>query len=101
MSTPLNVERDEVTNVATIFDTTADTIEHEAEGATGCTFDGPLAGRKYTANGTAVHGGYRKIAASLQDWTKQSHNIAKTMRAAVTQYGADDAKNGDNLAGQH
>jgi len=35
MSTPLNVERDEVTNVATIFDTTADTIEQRSRGSNG------------------------------------------------------------------
>ncbi len=101
MSTPLNVKRDEVTNVATIFDTTADTIEHEAEAAARCTFDGPMAGREYTANGTAVHGGYEKIAASLRDWNTQSRGIATTMRAAVAQYGAGDDKNADNLTGQH
>ena len=101
MTTPLNVERDEITNVATIFDATADTIEHQAEAATHCTFDGPLSGRTYTESGTAVHGGYLKIAAALQEWTKQSKSIATTMRSAVGQYGQSDDKNANTLTGQH
>lgn len=101
MSSPLNVVRDEITNVATIFDTTADIIGHEAEAATNRTFDAPMAGRKYADCGTAVHSGYQKIAASLGDWQSRSHDIAKTMRAAVAQYGAHDQRNATNLAGEH
>jgi len=101
MTAPLNVERDEITNVATIFDTTADAIEHQADAATHCTFDGPLAGRMYTESGTAVHGGYQKIATSLQEWTMQSQSIATTMRNAVRQYGTSDDTNANTLSGQH
>ncbi len=100
MSAPLNVERDEVTNVATIFDTTADIIEYEGVAAARCAFDGPMAGRIYTESGTAIHGGFDKLAASLADWQSQSQGIAKSMRAAMTQYGAQDRHNADTLAGE-
>lgn len=99
MSGPLSVGRDEITNVATIFDTTADTIEYESSAASRCTFDGPMAGRNYTESGTAIHGGFDKIAASLRDWHSRSEGIAKSMQAAVIRYGADDRDNADTLAG--
>ena len=101
MSAPLNVDRDEITNVATIFDTTADIIEYEGVAASECTFDGPMAGREYTESGTAIHSGFGKIAASLRDWQSQSKGIAGSMRTAVTRYGADDRNNADILAGEH
>ncbi len=100
MSAPLDVERDEITNVAMVFDTTADVIEYEGAAAARCAFDGPMAGRNYTESGTAIHGGFGKIAASLAEWQSQSQGIAKSMRAAMTRYDAQDRHNADTLAGE-
>lgn len=96
----MNVDRDEITNVATIFESTADTIGYEGAAAARCTFDGPMAGRKYAASGAAIHRGVDKIAASLQNWESQSRGIGKAMRDGVTQYGHHDRQNAETLTAE-
>lgn len=101
MSTPLNVQRNEITGVAITYDATADVIDCVGQSVAGCTFDGPMAGRKYAESGAAVHAGYMKVASSLQEWTKQVHDIASALRGATSGYGSTDTAAAANLTGQH
>ncbi len=100
-NTPLNVERDEITNVAAVFSATADVIAAQRQLVAACTFNGPMAGRKYTDSGTAVHGGYQKVATVLQKWQEQSTGLATSLRSAAGQYGAGDHAAATDLAVQH
>lgn len=99
MSVPLNVERDEITTVATVFETTAEIIGSQADAVAQCGFDGRRAGRNYAHSGTAIHGGYQKVAAALQNCATQSHDLADTLRGAVAHYGASDQQNASDLGG--
>lgn len=100
MSTPLNVERDEIIGVAAVYDATADVIDSVGQSVARCTFDGPMAGRKYADSGVAVHGGYTKVVTSLQECTTGAHAIATALRAAAGLYAAGDSAAATDLTGQ-
>jgi len=100
-NTPLNVERDEITNVASVFSATVDVIAAQRQLVAACTSNGPMAGRKYTDSGTAVHGGYQKVATVLQKWQEQSTGLATSLRSAAGQYGAGDHAAATDLAVQY
>lgn len=100
MSAPLNVEGDEIANVARVFDATADVAGAQGELVAACTFTAVLAGRSYGDSGTAVHGGVQKVVAALQQWSTQAHGIATAMRGATGMYGSTDGQTATKLAGQ-
>lgn len=101
MSTPLNVQRDEIGTVARVFDGAADVVEDRAQSVAGCTFNAAMAGRSYGDSGTAVHGGYEKVATSLQEWEEHAHGIASSLRGAVSTYGAGERQAATDLGRQH
>lgn len=100
MSTPINVQCDEITLVAANYDATADVIDTVGQGVQQCMFYGPMAGRDYADSGAAVHGAYLKLVTSLQEWTTQAHGVATAVRYAADGYRARDQHTASTLQAQ-
>ncbi|WP_227984242.1 hypothetical protein [Nocardia spumae] len=86
--------------MATNLKGSAGVVDGKAALLTSHTFDGPQAGREYTADGKKVHNSLSRLTTWLKNWQTAIAKTGETMSTSATNYGTVDDSSVEKFTAQ-